>query len=511
MIKQRLSLVLIVLLLVSCTVFSPPTNMLVGEGNTYYVSKTGNDNNSGTLSSPWLTIKYAIQNLSFGDTLYIRDGIYQESFNISANGTATSPITIESYPNETAIIDGNNWAFPGTGGFLIDVSGNYIHLSNLEIRYSGYGGVLVDGSYNIVDNVYVHHDWYNGIYVSGWYGAHDNIVKNSRVFSNSMINENNNEIYGTSSGLTVAHQAKNTILRNNEVWQNWGEGLSVYTTEGPNTVENNIIHDNITNVYISDADYTLVQRNLVYADPTSPQYPYRVYGINMGDEQYSTYGNSHNNTIINNILYGNYYNIYWWNANTPQALVNCTIAYNTSVNSYGGGGEITIAAPMNGGVHFGNVIQNNILRTDSASPVIVIGSTTGITLGYNLFSKAPPTYAQGIGDIVGNPNLMETDTYKNPLWYKLKSSSPAINNGKTMTQVGIDYWSIQRDSSPDIGANEYIQLIPTKTPSKTITPAPTYTKTATITPRITLETATPTIVATPVCRHKFLWWCLRWK
>lgn len=63
---------------------------------TYYVAKTGSDDNAGTLAAPWLTLTHAASHLTAGDTLYIRVGTYVESVTFAVNGTATSRITIDS-------------------------------------------------------------------------------------------------------------------------------------------------------------------------------------------------------------------------------------------------------------------------------------------------------------------------------------------------------------------------------------------------------------------------------
>jgi hypothetical protein len=40
----------------------------------YYVSNDGNDNNSGTIDDPFLTIQKAADTMSAGDICYIRQG-----------------------------------------------------------------------------------------------------------------------------------------------------------------------------------------------------------------------------------------------------------------------------------------------------------------------------------------------------------------------------------------------------------------------------------------------------
>ncbi|MBT4969716.1 MAG: hypothetical protein HOM80_11985, partial [Bacteroidetes bacterium] len=72
----------------------------------YYVSISGNDNNQGTISSPFKSIQKAADVIKAGDTCYIRKGIYREVVTIRKNGTSESPIIFTSYQNENVIISG---------------------------------------------------------------------------------------------------------------------------------------------------------------------------------------------------------------------------------------------------------------------------------------------------------------------------------------------------------------------------------------------------------------------
>ena len=83
----------------------------------YYVSPNGSDQNSGTIDEPWRTIERALGELSAGDVLYLRRGTYYEhELKIDAKGSATAPITIQSYPGERAVIDGGIPDFRNTPG-----------------------------------------------------------------------------------------------------------------------------------------------------------------------------------------------------------------------------------------------------------------------------------------------------------------------------------------------------------------------------------------------------------
>ena len=74
---------------------------------TYYVSTSGNDNNPGTVSSPWLTIQKAMNTLVAGDKVYVRKGEYQGVFggwSFENSGTNAAPITFSNFPGEQVVI-----------------------------------------------------------------------------------------------------------------------------------------------------------------------------------------------------------------------------------------------------------------------------------------------------------------------------------------------------------------------------------------------------------------------
>ena len=59
-------------------------------GITYYVSTAGNDNNAGTLSSPWRTIQKAANTVKAGDTVQVRAGTYNEIVTMKTSGNASA-------------------------------------------------------------------------------------------------------------------------------------------------------------------------------------------------------------------------------------------------------------------------------------------------------------------------------------------------------------------------------------------------------------------------------------
>ena len=112
-------------------------------GAIYYVSTDGSDSNPGTMGAPWLTIQHAANSVSAGATVYVFGGIYNESVNFPASGMASAPISFESYPGQTAVIDGTGVSCcssnpPSSGnetqGLINLVNLSYITLSGFEIR-----------------------------------------------------------------------------------------------------------------------------------------------------------------------------------------------------------------------------------------------------------------------------------------------------------------------------------------------------------------------------------------
>ena len=94
---------------------------------TYYVapaSSGGDNNNAGTLAAPFETLQYAVNQLTAGDILYIREGAYRETITIDEDGTSGNLITIQNYNNEVVTIDGTV-DVTGTWSSYGSVSGAY--------------------------------------------------------------------------------------------------------------------------------------------------------------------------------------------------------------------------------------------------------------------------------------------------------------------------------------------------------------------------------------------------
>jgi hypothetical protein len=202
---------------------------------TFYVSTTGNDTNSGSLTSPWLTIQKAANTLAPGDTALVRGGIYPERVTVNVSGNAADGlVTFQNYPGETPILDGTTLTVPSVdnGLFLIQDKG-FIAIQGFEIRN------YRSSTKNIVPA---------GIFVSGT--AHDITLRSNRVHH---IETNYGSatggdafaivVYGTSPTQAIT----NLYIQSNEVCSNKTGSSETVTVNGNVMnfdVSHNSVHDN---------------------------------------------------------------------------------------------------------------------------------------------------------------------------------------------------------------------------------------------------------------------------
>jgi hypothetical protein len=153
------------------------------EARVFYVSTSGVDGRTGTISDPWRTIGYATILLRTGDTLYVRGGVYHEVLNPTYSGAAGAPIVYSAYPGEYVLIDGpldgkheivTQWLnyiiiqgftfkdqdfllAPGKEAYWVSLFG-----SNVIFRYNR---LIADG--NAYENYFTHNELSRGIVVGG--------------------------------------------------------------------------------------------------------------------------------------------------------------------------------------------------------------------------------------------------------------------------------------------------------------------------------------------------------
>lgn len=366
-------------------------------GATFYIDATnGNDSNPGTFDKPFKTIQTGVYASSEGDTVYVRTGIYHETVSISKSG-----ITLTNQPGHNPVIDGQ-YSLPVIWGELVRIAGDNNVFSGFEVKNSIWINVGITGNNNQIRDLITHHAKDSGILVYGA-GEH-NLVENCKVWYNAADNEwgNRTRPYW-SGGLSVGRAPRYTTVRNNTVYNNWGEGVMAFetnqTAEEDNVIiEGNIIYDNwAVNLYNCNSHDTIIQRNLIYRTEAGANNGFNGSGSNIAyaDEVYvsgPTEGRSYNVTIINNMVVGGSSGfVFFIQAPVNDGgLRNVTIAYNTfaNINNSLSRNVLSIVSP---GLHQNTRIENNIFLQEDTRPIAYLAEPgdPGLLFSHNLWSKTP--------------------------------------------------------------------------------------------------------------------------
>ena len=114
------------------------------QSTTFYVSPTGNDSNSGSMASPWLTVQKAANTLVAGQTALLRGGTYRErGIRFAHSGTATAGIALRAYPGETPTIDGGYTASAGMSPVFNIDRVSHITLDGLRVTRGSAANILL--------------------------------------------------------------------------------------------------------------------------------------------------------------------------------------------------------------------------------------------------------------------------------------------------------------------------------------------------------------------------------
>ncbi len=207
-------------------------------GNTYYLSPSGNDNNAGTISSPWFSLYRAWQTLQPGDLLYLRGGTYvytsqQQGYMTGKSGTASNMIFVFNYPGEKPILTkGNGYTnnqYHWRGGCYLD--GDYIYFKGISFYRFNYNdavhtwmGLFVnDGNFNIIEQCNFIANG-NGCKIEG--NSKGNLVKNCDSWYNydTLTGGGNADGFGANY-ITAYDPANPNVFRGCRSWWNGDDGF----------------------------------------------------------------------------------------------------------------------------------------------------------------------------------------------------------------------------------------------------------------------------------------------
>jgi hypothetical protein len=241
-----------------------PAPAAVTAGRTLYVSTTGSDRATGTLTAPLRTVAAGMRALRPGDTLYVRGGRYVERIKnpTVVAGTATAPITVSAYPGEEPVIEGLLWLSGLTHWTIsnVDVTWSASNLASEHMvkfsagsnwRYTAsqvwgarsYAGILVAGaaSHWRLDRLHVHHTYATNS-VNQDHLIYVNTTSGPGVIERSLLTDSPNGRgikVGPSSSSTTP--VGNVTIRYNTFFNNLGPS-NIQLSYG---AANNVIHRNI--------------------------------------------------------------------------------------------------------------------------------------------------------------------------------------------------------------------------------------------------------------------------
>ncbi len=393
--------------------------------NSYYVSLSGSDTNSGTEALPFKTFSRAFKSLKSGDTLNIFAGTYTERLDVKSSGASGMPITIQPVTGQKVVLDGG-----GTkdSPLLIGSGISYVTVKGLSVTRSPFECVLVRGSNVKLENLDVYECKKFGYRLAG------STISVSSSKCHDAVTENRggkNTSGGWGACMRTTPGSSNMTINNNEIYNNWGEGLIIGQAINVKVYDNKVYDNFSQNIYIGNTHDVEVYRNFTYS--TNPTY-YRAGSpancISSSEETINnTWGAQLGNIkVYNNIAYGCKIGVgYTYKEVSGNGCNNCLFANNTLVNT---GGIKIIDGPKN---HV--VISNNIVNGGK----IIFPSGNDIKSQNNL---------------VGDP-VFATKPNTNQDSFKLAFTSKAIDKGIAVSGVTDDFYKNSRDKMPDIGAVEY--------------------------------------------------------
>ncbi len=446
----------------------------------YYVAMNGSDNNPGTEEQPWRTITKAANTLVAGDTVYVKQGTYNERVIPQNSGTPGKYITYAAYSGNNVTIDGTGISIPEWNG-LVEIRGkNYIKISGFRIMTSGWVGVFVPkgpsgeaysnyggSSYITIEKNYIYNTYSSAVLMQ--YGNNYIVDSNEIVLGNNALsNARVEEIISIQNNVDT-FEVKNNHIYNSGQPQYGGEGIDAKWNVSNGKIYNNHIHDTKSNgIYVDswvgswywgdnsqighgyarDID---VFNNIIHDTGGS--------GIAVSTE---TGGNVDRINIYNNIAYNNKRNGIMVPAYADESspigfIKNIKIINNLAYNNWEGGIAIGYWKTFVNNV----TVRNNIFSQNqqyqimlkSASDIQNIIVDNNLIDGYRNFTEG------NYHEIKGSNYIEEDPQFVNPTSadFHLRSTSPAIDNGSPNGAPNTDFDGNSRPNAAgyDIGAFEY--------------------------------------------------------
>jgi hypothetical protein len=408
-------------------------------GAVYYVAKDGNDDNPGTEELPWLTLQHAADTLVAGETVYVKEGTYNEQVMPQNSGSSGMPISYMAYPGDAVTLDGAGIDFNWAGLFHIQ--------DRSFIRVSGF---------SIVDSAFF------GVYVSG-NGVTDIMIDGLTVIESQ---SSGIQIFGRSSD----PRPGNIVIRGNRVERPCAngdqEGISLSAVDGFEVSGNAVIDSFKEGIDAKDgcANGIITGNEVQNADYGGPGIYIDAYdldssnievfgnvvhgqgeGLSLGTEQG---GSLVNIKLVNNVVYtdGNGVGIHRFTTDGSHLKRDIVIINNTF---HVGGICIQVTAERTTFENF--VIRNNILSGPDYGEInFVTLLETDLALDHNLFTSTSSIYGQDY--LEGDPLFVDPAGAD----FHLQAGSPAVDSGSAELAPSTDLDGAARPAGAgfDMGAYE---------------------------------------------------------
>jgi parallel beta-helix repeat protein len=349
--------------------------LLFGATPIYYISMTGDDANACTQSAPCKTITKGVSVAQSGDMVVVSAGVYHEYVYVDKSITLIS---------NGAIIDGTNASGQVSDGLFSVRADDVIVRGFTIINAANYGLANFGNNNRFADNV-IHNTRGPGIWMRD--GKRNTFEGNELYYTVLQNSVSFDGLYyvcsptttGWPSAINPWGAAGSNVWRGNNVHDNCGEGIVVYTGD---LVENNTFKNNWSiEIYIV-ADKTIVRNNtIVDTKPYAPRgfdQSWRSVpaGIAIGDESVCL---TDNNTITGNNITGARDGVAFYAYKSCSGVKNSLIENNTIINTWEYGLEILA------GAHTNSTIRNNTIRLISGKPLTIQSGGFAVT-GNTFFS-----------------------------------------------------------------------------------------------------------------------------
>ena len=439
-------------------------------GAIYYCSPSGNDNTgNGSLSKPYRNVERALQDMTAGDELQLRDGNYEsDEIRIELNN-----ITIKSYPGEWAVItaptdieDASSCIWYNEpdvqGGLLenLEIVGGYYYGIKFETNWDWGLGVQYGVRNITIRNCVIHDTGRDCLKITP--GCDQIHILNCTIYNSGIGPSNLPQNGGPNAEGIDNVNGSNMIVRNSYFYNISTNGLYAKGGAKNALIEGNLLMDigegGIFVGFDCDAEWFDTKTNPNYHDCIDCIVRNNMV-VNTGGAGLGFWGSqnssAYNNTIITKSelyhapLYFTAASIWVSDTYTATPANNNVKVFNNIFIDQSGTGDEDYTAEVRENSLSGNTeISNNIYfkKAGAASfqyngnwPAYTFNEWKTLNFETNGYETYPALNAQ----------------------YHLSNSSPAIDKGLAVPgSTTNDYDGNTRDNLPDIGADEYGAGVP---------------------------------------------------